>query len=104
MGNALKKNKNKEITEQKNSVIDILKEEKIQNNYISSDNISNFVDDLLDNKEVNMSYLPDGIEKQIYKNLLVYGLNIVKEVISTSKIEIAGHEITFNIKPVENVQ
>ena len=62
------------------------------------------IDDLLDNKEVNMSYLPDGVEKQIYKNLLVYGLNIVKEVISTSKIEIAGHEITFNIKPVENVQ
>lgn len=105
MGNSFKKNKEKEevLIEKKNSVIDILKDENIQNNSISSDNISKFVDDLLDNKEVNMSYLPDGIEKQIYKNLLVYGLNIMKEVISKSRVEIVGHEITFSIKPLENI-
>ena len=101
MGNAFKKNKEKEeIIEKKNSVIDLLKESKIENNSISSDNISKFVDDLLNNREVNMSYLPDGIEKQIYKNLLVYALNIMKEVISTSKVQVVGHEITFVIKPL----
>lgn len=101
MGNAFRKNKEKEdIAEKKNSVVSILKDTKIENNSISSDNISKFVDELLDNKEVNMSYLPDGVEKQIYKNLLVYGLNIMKEVISTSKVEIVGHEITFTIKPL----
>ena len=101
MGNAFKKNKEKEdIVEKKNSVIDILKEKKIENNSISSDSISKFVDELLNNKEVNMSYLPDGVEKEIYKNLLVYGLNIMKEVISTSKVEVVGHEITFTIKPL----
>ena len=82
MGNALKKNK-----EEKNSVIDILKEKKTENNSISSDSISKFVDELLNNKEVNMSYVPDGVEKEIYKNLLVYGLNIMKEVISKSKVD-----------------
>ena len=92
MGNALKKNK------EKNSVIDILKEKKTENNSISSDSISKFVDELLNNKEVNMSYVPDGVEKEIYKNLLVYGLNIMKEVISKSKVEVVGHEITFTIK------
>jgi hypothetical protein len=95
MGNALKKNK-----EEKNSVIDILKEKKTENNSISSDSISKFVDELLNNKEVNMSYVPDGVEKEIYKNLLVYGLNIMKEVISKSKVEVVGHEITFTIKPL----
>ena len=101
MGNAFRKNKEKEdIAEKKNSVVNILKDTKIENNSISSDNISKFVDELLDNKEVNMSYLPDGVEKQIYKNLLVYGLNIMKEVISTSKVEIVGHEITFTVKPL----
>ena len=94
MGNALKKNK------EKNSVIDILKEKKTENNSISSDSISKFVDELLNNKEVNMSYVPDGVEKEIYKNLLVYGLNIMKEVISKSKVEVVGHEITFTIKPL----
>uniref|UniRef100_A0A6C0E1I9 Uncharacterized protein n=1 Tax=viral metagenome TaxID=1070528 RepID=A0A6C0E1I9_9ZZZZ len=99
MGNAFRKNK-EDIAEKKNSVVNILKDAKIENNSVSSDNIGKFVDELLDNKEVNMSYLPDGVEKQIYKNLLVYGLNIMKEVISTSKIEIVGHEITFTIKPL----
>lgn len=47
-----------------------------------------------------MSYVPDGVEKEIYKNLLVYGLNIMKEVISKSKVEVVGHEITFTIKPL----
>jgi hypothetical protein len=101
MGNAFKKNKEKEdIADKKNSVVNILKDTKIENNSISSDNISKFVDELLDNKEVNMSYLPDGVEKQVYKNLLVYGLNIMKEVISTSKVQVVGHEITFTIKPL----
>ena len=77
MGNTFKKNK--ETIEKKNSVIDILKDSKIENNSISSDSISKFVDELLNNKEVNMSYLPDGVEKQIYKNLLVYMLNIMKK-------------------------
>ena len=58
------------------------------------------LDELLDNKEVNMCYLPDGVEKELYKNLLVYGLNIMKEVISTSKVQVVGHEITFTIKPL----
>jgi hypothetical protein len=101
MGNAFKKNKEKEdIADKKNSVVNILKDTKIENNSISSDNISKFVDELLDNKEVNMSYLPDGVEKQVYKNLLIYGLNIMKEVISTSKVQVVGHEITFTIKPI----
>jgi hypothetical protein len=76
-----------------------LKKLKLEKDAISSEQIEKFVNEILNNKDVNISYLPDGAEKEIYKNLLVYILNITKELIKTTKVEVVGHEITFTIKP-----
>ncbi len=72
---------------------------KFDKDSISSEQIEKFVNELLNNKDVNINYLPDVAEKEIYKNLLIYILNIAKEVIKSAKIEAVGHEITFIIKP-----
>lgn len=72
---------------------------KLERDSISAEQIEKFVNEILNNKDVNISYLPDGAEKEIYKNLLVYILNITKELIKTAKVELVGHEITFTIKP-----
>ena len=89
MGNIFRKEKKKSS----------LKNLKFDKDSISTEQIEKFVNELLNNKDVNINYLPDGAEKEIYKNLLVYILNITKELIKTAKVEIVGHEITFTIKP-----
>jgi hypothetical protein len=45
-----------------------------------------------------MSYVPDVVEKEIYKNLIIYFFGIFKEVVDSTKIEFLDHEITFIIK------
>ena len=72
---------------------------KLDKDSISSEQIEKFVNELLNNKDVNMDYIPDAAEKEIYKKILIYGLNITKELIKTAKVEVIGHEITFTIKP-----
>jgi len=87
MGNS--KSKNKE-------------EPPLKKSTISSDKIDKFVDDfLLKNKDINIDYLPDYVEKQIYKNMFIYLMNMTTELIENSKIVFLGHEISITIKPIE---
>lgn len=55
------------------------------------------------NKNINIGYLPDYVEKQIYKNIFSYMMNMFKEIILNSKIQVVGHEITISIKPINEI-
>lgn len=77
----------------------MIKDIKVENDNINSDVIDKIIENLISKKDVNMSYVPDIIEKEIYKNLIIYFFGIFKEVVDTTKIEFLEHEITFIIKP-----
>ena len=74
-----------------------MKEANININSVSSNTLDEIIDKLISNKDVNMTYIPDAVERQIYRNLLIYFFGILKEVIRSSKIEFFNHEITFTI-------
>lgn len=101
MGNTLKKTKEKndKSIEKKKSLITLIKDIKVEDDSISSDVVDKIVENLLSKKDVNMSYVPDVVEKEIYKNLIIYFFGIFKEVVDTTKIEFLEHEITFIMKP-----
>ena len=86
---------------------DILKNsiEKIhsEDGDISHDKIDKFVEEMMLNKNINIGYLPDYVEKQIYKNIFSYMMNMFKEIILNSKIQVVGHEITISIKPINEI-
>ena len=102
MGNTFKKNKEKNDNsidnDKKKSLITLIKDIKVDNKNISSDAADKIVENLISKKDVNMSYVPDVIEKEIYKNLIIYFFGIFKEIVDTTKIEFLEHEITFIIK------
>ena len=78
------------------------KEPDVKNSTISPEKIDKFVEEfLLKNKDLNIDYLPDCVEKQIYKNIFIYLMNMTTELIENSKIVFLGHEISISIKPVE---
>lgn len=65
----------------------------------SEDKIDAFVDKLLENQSINMSLMPDYIEKQLYKNVFSICLGILDTVLDTVKIEFMGHKIVIDLSP-----
>ena len=87
---------------------DILKNsiEKIhsEDGNISQDKIDKFVEEMMLNKNINIGYLPDYVEKQRYKNIFSYMMNMFKEIILNSKIQVMDHEIKIYIKKIKDIK
>ena len=86
------------VKEEKNLLINELKDVNIKDGK-TNNAVDKIVDDIMSSNEINITYLPDLVERQIYKNLIIYIFGIVEKVIKTTKIEFLNHEITFNITP-----
>lgn len=56
------------------------------------------VDHIMKNRAINISMVPDSIERQLYMNILTAGFAWLKETIDTVHIEILDHVITFHIE------
>lgn len=54
----------------------------------------------LDNKDINLTFLPDSIESKIYKKLLKMGISEIKQLVSTVKIQFLDFEITMDMHPI----
>ena len=61
--------------------------------------IDAFVDLLLRDKNVNCRYLPDFLERDIYRNLIRLILGNLTEIVRSVRIKIMNHVITLHIEP-----
>lgn len=69
---------------------------------ISTDHIKLYVDEMLQNSDINIYGFPDAIEKQIYRNIFNMLLNVLDHTLDTSEIKLFGHKIVFDIQPLSN--
>jgi len=70
---------------------------------LSKQKIQELVDRMISNEAINIAYLPDFAEKQLYKNMFNILLGLLNELIEGSSIDILGHEITMRMNAkVEN--
>jgi len=90
----------KKIIQQKKEKL-AAKTEIIERNetYISEERIEEFVDELLLDENINIAYLPDWVEKQIYLNILTILVGFINKTAKTAKVELLGHEINFKVSP-----
>ena len=65
---------------------------------ISRTVISQFVEDLLNDPEINTK-IPDFLERKIYTNVLNSLLHVIDKVLESSSIQFMGHQITLDITP-----
>lgn len=65
--------------------------------------IDAFVDQLLQDTSVNIKYLPDAVEKQIYKNMFNILIGLINNTLDTTSIKFLNHEIKFTIIPQNNI-
>lgn len=91
--NQLKENMNKDtgisLTTLSNKEIKIQSEKKIEE----------FVQNILDNPDTNISWLPDVVERRLYKNIATIIINLLESTIENSDITFLGHKIRFVIDP-----
>ena len=74
-------------------------ENKQKLHQLSKEKINEFVKKLLVDQNINIKYLPDYVEKQIYKNVLNMLIGLLNNTLATTSIKFLGHELTFAIQP-----
>lgn len=62
--------------------------------------IKHFVDSLIEDEDINIPYVPDCIERRIYRNVLKLVLGTADRVLQSTFIELLGHRIRFDLEPV----
>lgn len=65
---------------------------------LSKQRIQEAVDHMIQNSDINVGYLPDVVERQLYKNVFHILLGLLAEVVEGSNIQLLGHEITLDMK------
>lgn len=65
---------------------------------LSKQRIQEAVDRMIQNSEINVGYLPDVVERQLYKNVFHILLGLLSEFVEGSNIQLLGHEITLEMK------
>lgn len=70
---------------------------------ISMIGIDEYVEKMLLDPNVNINYLPDFVERQLYRNVLKMILGLMDHVLKNSHVNLLNHEIHFDVKPVDGV-
>jgi len=91
--NQLKENMNKDTGLSLTTLSN--KEIKIQ----SDKKIDEFVQNILDNPDTNIAWLPDVVERRLYKNICTIIINLLESTIENSDITFLGHTIRFVMDP-----
>lgn len=69
---------------------------------ISKDRINEYVDQLLKDSSMDISYLPSLVEKQIYKNVITLIIDILTTTIDSTNIHFMGHDLVMKFTPSPN--
>lgn len=71
--------------------------EKEELTTVSKQKIEKIVDKMLEDENINIPYLPDFVERQLYVNVYTLLLNMLDSVADTTSIEILGHKIKMDL-------
>ena len=74
-------------------------EKSVVNNEVSKIHVEEFVEKLMKDEEINISWLPDMVEKQIYINVFNMILKILSESFTDTSIGIINHKLKIDLSP-----
>jgi hypothetical protein len=64
--------------------------------------IEEFVDSLLKDETVNIGWLPDVVERQLYRNVFTLLIKTLGDFVDDSQITFIGHKISFLLEAQKN--
>lgn len=66
---------------------------------ISNQAIERFVNELLEDPNINIDLIPDAIERPLYANTLKVILSIVQKMFNNTNLDLIGHEVKIHMQP-----
>ena len=70
-------------------------------NILSQKRIDEFVEELLSNDSTNIAYLPDFVERQLYRNTLNITFKLLNKLFNTTSVSFIGHKLKLDIEPLK---
>jgi hypothetical protein len=65
------------------------------NTAISMVMIREYVKEMLEKEECNISYMPDFVEKRLYEKIFTMLMGVIEYALETSSVNFMGHQIRF---------
>lgn len=66
---------------------------------LSQEKINQFVEELLEDEETNIKYLPDFVERQIYRNVFRLSIRLVNKMMNSMTFELVNHKLHVAMVP-----
>lgn len=66
---------------------------------VSEQAIDTFVEGVLAQNENNSAWVPDSIERAVYKRVTGMCLRAVKEMLASARVDLCGHDLRFTLQP-----
>lgn len=66
---------------------------------LSKEQINKYVEDLLADENTNIKYLPDFVEKQIYRNIFKLSIKLINKIMNSTSFEIVNHKLHISMIP-----
>lgn len=66
---------------------------------LSSERVDEFVERLLQDPNISIKYLPDFVERQIYRNVFMVFMGLLQSIVDSSALEVIGHQLKFSLEP-----
>lgn len=63
--------------------------------------IDAIIDRLMADDNVNQRFIPDIIERKLYKNMMSIIIGLAQETIQNSSIDVLGHRLSFTLTPLQ---
>lgn len=60
------------------------------------------VERYIHNEKINNRFIPDVVERRIYRNTLKLIIGIMKDTVENASIDVLGHKITFTMTPIQS--
>jgi len=75
------------------------KNREISLNELSKKQIEILVNKLLADENINIKYLPDWVERQLYINVINLIINLLEQLLSGASVNMMGHTLGFTLSP-----
>lgn len=69
--------------------------------HISDETLDTVVANFLRSPGHNNAFIPDIIERRLYKNSLKLAMNLLVALLINSKVELLGHQLQFSMVPIQ---
>jgi len=72
--------------------------------HFSPEHLEQVIETILQDADINIKYLPDAVERHLYRNVFQILIGVLGQIVRESSMEILGHELRFQLAPKQSTE